>query len=131
MQKYKNNENAKFSSYLYRSIQNNSRRLYKKKIKTKKDVALISDYGNISSAKLGVFNGNILNSPFSITNPFVMEIICENILKKRIQYLIFDIRTEKYFNNVTSCHSNFKQIGDESRAFPRFNLYKKIIKTNN
>jgi RNA polymerase sigma factor (sigma-70 family) len=40
LQKYKNNENAKFSSYLYRSIQNNSRRLYKKKIKTKKEKQL-------------------------------------------------------------------------------------------
>lgn len=37
LQKYKTNQNVKFSSYLYRSIQNNSRRLYKKKIKTTKE----------------------------------------------------------------------------------------------
>lgn len=34
VQKYKANKEVTFSTYLYRSIQNNSRRLYKKKIKT-------------------------------------------------------------------------------------------------
>lgn len=42
LQKYKTNENVKFSSYLYRSIQNNSRRLYKKKIKVSKERQLFS-----------------------------------------------------------------------------------------
>jgi hypothetical protein len=95
------------------------------KIKTKQDIALISDYGNITSAKLGVYNGNILNSPFSITNSFVMEVICKNVLKNKMKYLIFDKRTEKYFNDVEPCYSNFKQDKDKTNAFPRFNFYTK------
>lgn len=37
VQKYKSNKEVSFSTYLYRSIQNNSRRFYKKKIKNFKE----------------------------------------------------------------------------------------------
>lgn len=43
VQKYKANKEVTFSTYLYRSIQNNSRRLYKKKIKTYKEKQLYTN----------------------------------------------------------------------------------------
>ena len=46
--KFNDRKNVKFSSYLYRSIQNNSRRLYKKKIKDCKNVNFIDNYHSVS-----------------------------------------------------------------------------------
>ena len=42
--KYNTKKNVKFSSYLYRSIQNNSRRIYKKKIKESREKPLIDNF---------------------------------------------------------------------------------------
>lgn len=44
LQKFNDRKNVKFSSYLYRSIQNNSRRLYKKKIKDYKNIEFIENF---------------------------------------------------------------------------------------
>jgi hypothetical protein len=93
-------------------------------VKSKEDAALVSAFGNLFSAKYGIYNANILNHPTSITNPFIMEIICKNVLDKKINYLLFDKNTEKYFKNVELCFSNYTQIVDYNEAFPRFNLYK-------
>jgi hypothetical protein len=93
-------------------------------VKSKEDAALVSAFGNLFSAKYGIYNANILNHPTSITNPFIMEIMCKNVLDKKINYLLFDKNTEKYFKNVELCFSNYTQIVDYNEAFPRFNLYK-------
>ena len=42
--KYNSSKNVKFSSYLYKSIQNNSRRIYKNKAKDFKNVKLIDNF---------------------------------------------------------------------------------------
>jgi hypothetical protein len=95
-----------------------------KVIMTKEAVALVSEFGNLFSAKYAIYNANILNHPTSITNPFVMEIICKNALDNKMKYLLFAKNTEKYINNVELCFSNYKQIIDVDNGFPRFNLYK-------
>jgi hypothetical protein len=94
-----------------------------KVIMTKERVALVSDFGNLFSAKYSIFNANILNHPTSITNPFVMEIICKNAIDNKMRYLLFAKNTEKYIQNVELCFSNYKQIIDVDYGFPRFNLY--------
>jgi hypothetical protein len=94
-----------------------------KVIMTKERVALVSDFGNLFSAKYSIFNANILNHPTSITNPFVMEIICKNAIDNNMRYLLFAKNTEKYIQNVELCFSNYKQIIDVDYGFPRFNLY--------
>lgn len=43
VKKYKTNDKAKFSSYLYKSIQNNSKRLLSKKIKQNKERQLVDN----------------------------------------------------------------------------------------
>jgi hypothetical protein len=47
IQKYNNTKNVKFSSYLYRSIQNNTRRIYKNKAKQFKEVSLIDNFHSL------------------------------------------------------------------------------------
>lgn len=47
LQKFDNTKNVKFSSYLYRSIQNNSRRVYNKKSKEFKNQEYIENYHSI------------------------------------------------------------------------------------
>jgi RNA polymerase sigma factor (sigma-70 family) len=47
--KYNSAKNVKFSSYLYRSIQNNSRRVYKKKAKEFKNVQIIDNFHSVLS----------------------------------------------------------------------------------
>lgn len=95
-----------------------------KVIMTKESVALVSDFGNLFSAKYALYNANILNHPTSIQNSFVMEIICKNALDNKMNYLLFAKHTEKYIKNVELCFSNYKQIIDVDNGFPRFNLYK-------
>jgi len=48
VQKYNKTKNVKFSSYLYQSIQNNTRRIYKKKIRDTKNVSLIDNFHTVS-----------------------------------------------------------------------------------
>jgi hypothetical protein len=92
-------------------------------VKSKQGVALVSDFGNLFSAKYAIYNANILNHPTSITNPFVMEIMCKNLLENKMNYLLLAKITQKYFENVKLCTSNFIQIEDKDNRFPRFNLY--------
>jgi hypothetical protein len=44
IQKFNSKKNVKFSSYLYRSMQNNTRRIYRKKARHFKEVSLIDNY---------------------------------------------------------------------------------------
>lgn len=44
IQKFDDNKKVKFSSYLYRSIQNNSRRIYKSKAKEFRNIEYIENY---------------------------------------------------------------------------------------
>jgi hypothetical protein len=106
------------------AIENQIEFVFNKIIMTKKSVALVSDFGNLFAAKYKVYNANILNHPTSITNPYIMEIICRNSLERKMEYLLLDTHTEIYFNNVKLCVSNYSQIQDINYEFPRFNLYK-------
>lgn len=47
VQKFDNTKKVKFSSYLYRSMQNNSRRLYKKKQRQFKDSEFIDNFHSV------------------------------------------------------------------------------------
>lgn len=47
IQKFDNTKKVKFSSYLYRSMQNNSRRFYKKKQRQNKDSEFIDNFHSI------------------------------------------------------------------------------------
>ena len=48
IQKFDPSKKVKFSSYLYRSMQNNSRRVYKKKQKYSKDQEYIENFHNVA-----------------------------------------------------------------------------------
>lgn len=47
IQKFNKNKNVKFSSYLYQSIQNNTRRIYNKKAREFKNVSLIDNLHSV------------------------------------------------------------------------------------
>lgn len=47
LEKFNNGKNVKFSSYLYRSIQNNTRRIYKKKAREFNNVQLIDNFHSV------------------------------------------------------------------------------------
>lgn len=52
MQKYDNTKNVKFSSYLYTSIQNNTRRIYNKKSRDFKNQEFIDNYHSLKDCDL-------------------------------------------------------------------------------
>jgi RNA polymerase sigma factor (sigma-70 family) len=88
--KYNIKKNVKFSSYLYRSIQNNSRRIYKKKIKESREKPLID---NLHSELL------IDNKSFEEARDILMSI-------KDLNEELYDVLILKFYYNMTN-----KEIG--------------------
>lgn len=79
--------NAKFSSYLYRSMENNSRRLYKKKISTIKEKQL---YENTLPKSL-ISNDTAKREVFEIL---------ESLKQRNQEY--YNVLVQKFFYNMTN-----------------------------
>ena len=79
--------NAKFSSYLYRSMENNSRRLYKKKISTVKEKQLYED----------TFCRSLVKDESSKREVFE---ILESLKQKNEEY--YNVLVQKFFYNMTN-----------------------------
>ena len=86
IEKFKDNKNVKFSSYLYRSLENNTRRMYKKLQNQKnKEVPYIdSVHTKVYDIKTQIEAGDILNS----------------LKEKNEEY--YNILIQKYYYNYTN-----------------------------
>lgn len=91
--KYDNQKNVKFSSYLYRSIQNNARRVYKKKIKECKEKHLIDNFHSILIKD---------NRSVEEARDILMSI-------KDLNEELYDILIYKFYYNMTN-----KEIGEKN-----------------
>lgn len=91
VEKFNNHKNVKFSSYLYRSIQNNTRRIYKKKAREFNNVKLIDNY----------------HSSLIVSNEDKDEVreILDSVKDLNKEY--HNILLQKFFYNFTN-----KEIGD-------------------
>ena len=105
LQKYKVNPNVKFSSYLYRSIQNNSRRLYKKKIKVAKERQLFTNQTEL------IFDPKSAEEARDI----LMSV-------KEKDFELYNILIQKFFHGMTN-----KEIG-QSNGYGKEAARKKLKK---
>lgn len=106
LKKFDKQKNVKFSSYLYRSIQNNSRRIYKNKAKSFKDVSLIDNF----HSKLIVDN-----KAFDEARDILMSV-------KDKDPVLHDILIKKFYYRMTN-----KEIG-ESNGYGKEAARKKLKK---
>jgi len=105
LQKYKINQNVKFSSYLYRSIQNNSRRVYKKKIKVARERQLFSNQTEL------IFDPKNVEEARDI----LMSV-------KEKDFELYNILIQKFFHGMTN-----KEIG-QSNGYGKEAARKKLKK---
>lgn len=106
IQKYKTNDKTKFSSYLYKSIQNNSKRLLDKKIKQRKEKQLIDNYCNDLS--------------YDMSSYYEAREILESL--KDVDKKSYDILIQKFYYGMTH-----REIG-EMYGFTKEAARKKIKK---
>ena len=106
IQKFNNKKNVKFSSYLYRSMQNNTRRIYKKKAKQFREVFLIDNY----HTSLVVDQKNIQEARDILSSVKDLNPELHNIL------------TQKFYYNMTN-----KEIG-EANGYGKEAARKKLKK---
>jgi RNA polymerase sigma factor (sigma-70 family) len=91
IKKYKINDKTKFSSYLYKSIQNNSKRLLSKKIKQSKEKPLVDNIHSQLSYDMSAY--------------FEAKEILESL--KEVDKVSYDILIQKFYYGMTH-----KEIGD-------------------
>lgn len=106
VQKFDNTKKVKFSSYLYRSIQNNSRRIYKKKAKDFKNLEYIENYH-------GIISHNFLEKEEA--RDILMSI-------QDINLELYNILIQKFYYNMTN-----KEIG-QSNGYGKEAARKKLKK---
>jgi RNA polymerase sigma factor (sigma-70 family) len=93
LQKYNKTKNTKFSSYLYRSIQNNTRRIYKSKAREFNNVSIIDNFHSILTT--------------SDADKKEARDILDSV--KDINSELYEVLIQKYFYGMTN-----KEIGEKN-----------------